>query len=399
MDFHARKAGSQDRGMAAAWRSTLQRWLAAGLIDAPTAEAITRWEASRPRARLSLPVALCLSLGGLLLASGLLLFVAAHWVQLGPGWRYGLVLTMLVALHGLAAAVAPGFPALAESLHGAGTVSLGGGIFLVGQIFHLETHWPAGLLLWAVGAGLGWLLLRQWPQLTLFALLTPAWLVSEWLLLCQRQLGLDTLWPWQAGAIPAAGLLLLLLTYMGAVRGGAVVAGRLPLLWLGCLGLFPAVASWFLIVGDGAPALGSGSMPLGLPLAFAGWTVALGGPLLLGGNLRGRRSWHLALAIPWILAGILCSNPVTGWTYGWRTLGGVLLVLWGVEENRPERINLGTALVALCVISFYFAEVMDKLERSFSLILLGVLCLLGGWALERLRRRMLNRLEQQTPGR
>jgi len=41
--------------------------------------------------------------------------------------------------------------------------ALGGGIFLSGQIFHLQEHWPGGLLLWAAGAWVGWWLLGQWP--------------------------------------------------------------------------------------------------------------------------------------------------------------------------------------------------------------------------------------------
>ena len=44
---------------------------------------------------------------------------------------------------------------------------------------------------------------------------------------------------------------------------------------------------------------------------------------------------------------------------------------------------------ALTVLSFYFAKVMDKLERSGSLVLLGILFLAGGWALERTRRRLI----------
>ena len=61
-------------------------------------------------------------------------------------------------------------------------------------------------------------------------------------------------------------------------------------------------------------------------------------------------------------------------------------------DGRAERINLGTALVAGTVLSFYVAEVAGRLERSLGMIGLGLLCLLGGWALEQLRRRMLARL-------
>jgi uncharacterized membrane protein len=65
------------------------------------------------------------------------------------------------------------------------------------------------------------------------------------------------------------------------------------------------------------------------------------------------------------------------------------LAAWGVHERRPERINLAIAGFALTVLFFYFSHLMDKLGRSLSLIVLGLVCLAGGWALERTRRRLV----------
>jgi uncharacterized membrane protein len=89
--------------------------------------------------------------------------------------------------------------------------------------------------------------------------------------------------------------------------------------------------------------------------------------------------------------------------HGWResgsylmcALGSVSLILWGLQEARKERINLGVAGFALTVLSFYFSSVMDKLERSASLMGLGLLFLLGGWLLEKTRRRLMARLENR----
>jgi uncharacterized membrane protein len=88
--------------------------------------------------------------------------------------------------------------------------------------------------------------------------------------------------------------------------------------------------------------------------------------------------------------------------YVWRELGpyavcllgAVGLIAWGLQEARKERINLGVAGFALTLLFFYFANVMDKLGRSLSLIGLGLLFLLGGWLLERTRRRLVARLER-----
>lgn len=58
-----------------------------------------------------------------------------------------------------------------------------------------------------------------------------------------------------------------------------------------------------------------------------------------------------------------------------------------------ERINLGIVGFGLTILVFYFSSVMDKLDRSASLIGLGLLFLLLGWFLEKLRRRLVARVE------
>jgi len=128
--------------------SRLGKWVEAGLVDPSTAEDIHRWEAlhgTTPAgpgsARLGTAVSFVLALGGLLLAAGLLLFVAAHWQGLAPGSRLGLLLALVLALHGGGTLAWASFPALATTLHGLGTVALGGGLSLAGQTFHLEALW------------------------------------------------------------------------------------------------------------------------------------------------------------------------------------------------------------------------------------------------------------------
>ncbi len=387
--------------MADGWESRLERWRQAGLIDAAGVEAIRAWERAQPgRPRLRVPVLVAVALGGVLVAAGLLLFVSTHWDALAPGQRFGLLLALVVGLHGGAAAIEERFPPLAVSLHGVGTVTLGAGLFLAGQLFHLEAHWPLGLLLWAIGAGLGWALLRQWPQLALLALLGPAWLISAW------QQAVDAAAEGLPGGsgdptavlAPAAGLLLLSLCYLAAPAGaGPAPAPRRVLLWIGALGLPPAGLIWQL-VSRTAPS----TAPLPLPLALVGWAVALGVPLLLGLRLRGRRAWPLAVAIGWLLPGLALAwgnHPDAGvFSYVWWAVGGLLLVAWGVMEGRSERVNLGAALIAVVVLTFYVSQVMDSLGRSASLIGLGVLFLGGGWGLELLRRRLVARaIARGTP--
>ncbi len=144
------------------WERYLERWTTAGLIESSTAERIRIYEVQQEKTQgLRWPVVLAIGLGGLLLGAGVLLFVAAHWDTLSPGERFGLVLLLVALFHVTGAFAAERFSVLAATLHAVGTISLGAGIFLAGQIFNLQEHWPGGLMLWAFGAWVAYALLHR----------------------------------------------------------------------------------------------------------------------------------------------------------------------------------------------------------------------------------------------
>ena len=70
-----------------------------------------------------------------------------------------------------------------------GTLSTGAAIALVGQIFNIEEHWPAAVLMWALAALAGWVLLRDEAQQTLTLLLVPAWILSEFSYAAEGHIG------------------------------------------------------------------------------------------------------------------------------------------------------------------------------------------------------------------
>ena len=69
--------------------------------------------------------------------------------------RMLLVLPMLVFFHGIGLVTRERFDALATAMHAVGTVSAGAAIALIGQIFNMQEHWPAAVLLWALCAAAG----------------------------------------------------------------------------------------------------------------------------------------------------------------------------------------------------------------------------------------------------
>jgi len=376
--------------MAANWERYLERWMNAGLIDSRTAESVRTYETGQAKARgFSWPVLLTITLGGIMLAAGILLFVAAHWDQLSPTERFALVLALVAVMHVGGATAATRFAILSTALHAVGTICLGAGIFLTGQLFHLQEHWPSGVMLWALGAGMAWALLRDWPQAALTALLAPSWLAGEWL---------EATGGWTGGGtILAAGLLMLAICYLTALHPEKGTPVRRALSWLGGLTVIPAVAA---VIQSGTFA---SWQHLTLPWHYhlIGWVAAFLLPLTLAWLLRGKRIWLNVIAALWVGAlSAISLRPRAHhgmWVYSLNdpglyalcALGSVGLIVWGLKESRKERVNLGVAGFALTILFFYFSTVMDKLGRSASLVGLGVLFLLGGWLLEKTRRRLL----------
>jgi hypothetical protein len=303
---------------------------------------------------------------------------------------------LLVGLfHVSGAIISDRFPALSTTLHTVGTVALGAGIFLAGQIFHLQEHWPGGVMLWALGAWVAWGLLRQWPQAALVSLLTPIWLGAEWI---------EATNGWRdSGKILAEGMLLLDITYLTSVLPEKETPVRKALVWIGGLGLIPSVLA---VISSGTFAM-QHPIPMSRSFQMAGWAAALVLPLVLAFYLRRTSFWPNLIAALWVLTLGATSFPDSAGSEDllrsvWRQLGPYLLcglgsigcIAWGLKEARKERINLGIAGFALTVLVFYFSNVMDKLDRAVSLTGMGVLFLLGGWLLEKMRRRLMARLER-----
>lgn len=361
------------------WQSALERWTAAELIDAATADRIRHFEGESPgSSKLRWPAIVALVFGGLMLGAGILLFVAAHWDTLAPSQRFTLVVLMVAAFHVAGALAATRAEALAITLHGIGTASLGAGIFLGGQIFNLQAHWPAGVLLWAAGAWVGWALRRDWLQFALAAILTPFWLSGEWI----------ESFPSggrQAFRVLIEGLLLLALVYLSARTREHDNLTRRALVWIGGLCVLPCAV---ILALEFQLWRYESNGPIDGRVA-TGYAVAFALPLILAWFLRKREMWMNAVAAMWVFAlGFIARTQNPG-LYLWCLLGAAALVAWGVRDGRSERINIGMTGFALTLLFFYFSEIMDKLGRSASLIGLGLLFLAGGWALERLRRRFV----------
>jgi uncharacterized membrane protein len=366
----------------------LERWVAAHLIDRTTADQILHFEKESGKEGLRWPALLAIGFGALMLCAGVLLFVAAHWDQLSPGQRFALVLTMVAIFHLAASVLGEKVPSVGIALHVAGTVCLGAGIYMAAQIFNLEEHWPGGIMLWALGAVLAWLVLRQWPQALLAAVLIPWWLVGEWDVATEVYRG-------SAWSIAAQGLLLLSILYVSATPRESNRNLRLGLVWVGGVSLIPSIIDAILSGDFDGYSWRAHAVNLPVKFVLLGYAAAYLPVLALAVLTRKRQSVTMFAAAAWVLVLGAISRHRTPehnpWIYLWVGLGACAFCFWGVRENRRLFINVGTVIFALNVIMFYFSDVLDKLDRSLGLILLGILFLAGGWVLNRLRSSLIAR--------
>jgi hypothetical protein len=378
------------------FESLLTRWQTAGILDGDTARHIRAWESEQKKpAGLRWQVLVVLILGAILLACGVALFVSAHWDKIGPGARFAVVMGMVSVFHLGGSWARKRFRVLSTALHAVGTLSTGAAIALVGQIFNIQEHWPAAVLLWALAALAGWILLHDEAQQTLTLLLFPAWLLSEFSYYAEGHIGENV----YAGRFLIAWAVLYLTFFLGSKR--RIVQGILF-----------AVAAIASVVGvvvllDGWRSWGD-QIYLSLGTRTWGWVFIAVLPLLIVVFKFSKSVIPVVAAICFSIALPWCQHI---WTNSGTYFDGshysyvrnepnlaahalvaafaVFIIWWGVRQTSQALVNLGIVGFAIAVGWFYFSDLYDKMGRSLGLIGLGILFLAGGWALEKWRRNLL----------
>lgn len=149
--------------------SNHHQWLARQITQWVDRDIISRDQADTLRELY--PLKDTLSLGRLLLTGiaaimiglGVILLFAYNWSEMSKVSKLAVIFSALLGSHLAALFIRSRSHVYSESLFALGTMLMGAGIFLVGQIYHMDSHYPNAFLFWSIGAlALAWTL----PSLT-----------------------------------------------------------------------------------------------------------------------------------------------------------------------------------------------------------------------------------------
>jgi uncharacterized membrane protein len=385
----------------------LNRWQSAGALDA---EAVARIRALESKDAAQAGAAAhgglrwlgdtALLCAAILIACGVILFVSAHWEQFTPGGRFALVVAMVAVFHIAGGLAKTNFRGLSIALHAVGTLSSGPAIMVVGDIFNLDYHWHSVVLLWALGALAGWMLLRDQAQQILALLLVPAWIFCELGVRTDNYIGDGVYMGRLAFVWGILYITFFLNSRRKAVQGVLFSAGVVAVI----AGILEMLSSWASFSAN------QSFIPFGTRVWA--WFAIAAVPLIVAAFHGHKGLVPIAAAIAfsealpwcyytWIDTYAYKSGPMIGHVetspnllaHALVAAFAVFICLWGVRMASRALVNLGIVGFAAAVAWFYFSDVYSDKYRSLGLIGLGVLFLAGGWALEIARRRILAGME------
>ncbi|RWO38499.1 MAG: DUF2157 domain-containing protein [Mesorhizobium sp.] len=157
-------------------RADITRWLQAGLIDASTADALTRDVEANERKSLSFGSILAM-MAALLFGAAVLIFVAANWEAIPRLARVAALFAIIFAGYvGGAVLKTRDHAAIGEALWIVAAAAFGGSIALIGQMYHLSGDETSALITWGAGTALAAVALRSNPLTVAAVGIADAWL-------------------------------------------------------------------------------------------------------------------------------------------------------------------------------------------------------------------------------
>jgi uncharacterized membrane protein len=391
-------------------------------------------------------------MGVLLLGTGVITFFAANWRELSKLAKLIILFGAMWLAYGGSHYFRGHAPKLAEALVLLGVILFGANIHLIAQIYHIDAHYPNGVLMWAVGALLAAYLLDSQPAMVAALLLGLLWSGMENWNFDQRihwpffvLWGACALWifkqHWRVAWHAALAVLIFWCanTFFGGFGHSNQALHAAQFFFLSFVALF--VVGLLFATFDrlrGFAGITERYAAAGALLTFFSLTFP---------DVHTTRSWRSAeevsaiqTAVPaaWLIATIVAAVVLLALAFWHRTrsttrprffdwgvgvivlaialilfnligkaqFGGniallfnllffaglVWLVYAGIHLNDRFLVNLAFVFFAFVVLARYFDTFWTLMDRSFFFMAGGLLLMVGGYALERGRRKVTGQI-------
>ncbi|WP_159881228.1 DUF2157 domain-containing protein [Paenibacillus puerhi] len=390
-------------------------WVEKGIVTREQADRIVGLYAENRRGIGILPL-----LGSILLALGILSFVAANWQDIPQLARLGLIVLVMCGFYaGGEAFIRRGDSRMGIALVSLGVVSFGAGIVLIGQMFHLVAYNAGSFILWATAAMLVTYLYRS-RYLYLIALIlfnvAQIYSVSSFDSFSYSAFALMVIGLGYFGWRSRSALLIWCFSLSVIIHSLVwIMSEELPFMWV----FIPAMVLY--VVGDWLKDRRGGfamqAAPLALAYVFGVFMVLVSGEWTnLDADVRPQALAYLgALGLLFIVSmsgkyvrGTLASGfewvlllPFVYMSAGYPVLYLLALfmfslyVLWrGYAEGWRFKINFGTLLFICSTLVAYIKLTWDFMDKSLFFILGGVLLIGLSWFLNRRNKRVLKSVEE-----
>ncbi|MBP1156508.1 MULTISPECIES: DUF2157 domain-containing protein [unclassified Paenibacillus] len=394
-------------------------WIERGIVTREQVNQILNLYEDKKHAVGLLPI-----LGSILLGLGILSFIAANWQDIPQLLRLGLVIAAMAGFYGAGETmVRRGSDKLGIALVALGVISFGGGIILIGQMFHLMAYHAGTFILWSA-AGTAATYLYRSRYLYLLSLLLVN--VAQWYSANE----FDTF------SYTAFGLLVLALgAYVWKRRSNLLIwlfsfsvtlhllmwttSNEIPFLWMFVPAMALYVAGDWLEERHGGYALQAAPLAAAFvfgvfmvlfpdewrggmmeelrpePLYYIGALVLLFAVSLAGKMKNGRASsaFECILFVPflYIPSGIEVLYLLSLFFFS-------LYVLWrGYTEEWRFKINFGTMLFICSTLVAYGKLTWDFMDKSLFFMIGGIILLGLSWFLNRRKKQVLDVTKEGNP--
>ncbi|NEN83677.1 DUF2157 domain-containing protein [Paenibacillus elgii] len=388
-------------------------WVERGIVTREQADQLLSMYETKNHAVGLLPI-----LGSILVGLGILSFIAANWQDIPQLVRLAMIVLLMIGFYaGGELALRRGHDKLGIALVSLGVVSFGGGIVLIGQMFHLVSYNAGTFILWAC-AGMAATFIYRSRYLYLLSLLLFD--IAQWygaaefgsfsyttFALLVVGLGFYG-WKWRHP--------LLIWCFSFSVTVQALmwaIASDVPFLWM----FIPAMALYVLgdwlkderhggyalqtaplaaafifaivmVMAGNGRGLADDSRLLAEPLYYFGALILLFAVSLIGKLRNGRAS----SAFEWILLAPFVYLPSgVDVLYLLALFFFSLYVLWrGYAEEWRFKINFGTILFICSTMVAYGKLTWDFMDKSLFFILGGCILIGLSWFLNRRKKRFFD---------